>query len=194
PVGPYFASGFTPVSIWVERGYNRAGPGGTGAAKFGGNYAASLLPQKLALEQGCDQVCFLDAATGTRIEELGGMNVFFVTADGALHTPALSGSILHGITRGSIIEFARARGREVLEQEITLDEVRRGVASGEIVEAFACGTAAVVTPIGLLKGTDFELQINGGQAGPVTEKIYQSITDIQYGRADDEFGWMRRLA
>lgn len=194
PVGAYFGSGFTPVSIWVEREYHRAGPGGTGAAKFGGNYAASLLPQQRAMEQGCDQVCFLDAATGSRIEELGGMNVFFVTADGALHTPALSGSILAGITRGSIIEFARARGREVIEREITLDEVRSAVASGEFVEAFACGTAAVVTPIGLLKGTDFELQINSGQAGPVTEEIYQSITDIQYGRADDEFGWMRRLA
>lgn len=194
PVGPYFASGFTPVSIWVEREYNRAGPGGTGAAKFGGNYAASLLPQQLAAGQGCDQVCFLDAATGTRIEELGGMNVFFVTADGALHTPSLSGSILEGITRDSIIQFARSQGREVLERTITLDEVRTNVESGDYVEAFACGTAAVVTPIGRLKGTDFELQINAGDPGPVTQELYRSITDVQYGRAEDTFGWMRRLA
>lgn len=194
PVGPYFPSGFTPVSIWVENEYNRAGPGGTGAAKFGGNYAASLLPQQSAAAQGCDQVCFLDAATGTTIEELGGMNTFFVTADGALHTPALSGSILEGITRSSIIQFAQAQGREVHERTITIDEVRQGVASGDIVEAFACGTAAVVTPIGRLKGADFEIVINSGTPGPVTETIYQSITDIQYGRRPDEFGWMRQLA
>ena len=194
PVGPYFAAGFTPVSIWVERDFNRAGPGGTGAAKFGGNYAASLLPQQVAAQNGCDQVCFLDAATGTRIEELGGMNTFFVTADGALHTPALSGTILEGITRSSIIEFARARGREVHEREITLDEVRNGIESGEIVEVFACGTAAVITPIGTLKSTDFEVTINNGEPGPITQEIYERITDIQYGRADDEFGWMRRLA
>ncbi|HLS00933.1 MAG TPA: branched-chain amino acid aminotransferase, partial [Beutenbergiaceae bacterium] len=131
PVGPYFASGFTPVSIWVEREFSRAGPGGTGAAKFGGNYAASLLPQKLAAQKGCDQVCFLDAATGTKIEELGGMNTFFVTADGALHTPELSGSILQGITRSSIIEFATAQGRKVVERPITLQEVRRGVEEGD---------------------------------------------------------------
>lgn len=122
------------------------------------------------------------------------MNTFFVTSDGALHTPALSGSILEGITRSSIIEFARARGREVHEREITLAEVREKVASGEIVEAFACGTAAVVTPIGLLKGKDFEITISGGDPGAVTEDIYQSITDIQYGRAEDTFGWMHRLA
>jgi len=194
PVGPYFASGFTPVSIWVEREYNRAGPGGTGAAKFGGNYAASLLPQELAARRGCDQVCFLDAATGTRIEELGGMNVFFVAADGALHTPELSGNILEGITRGSIIEFARARGREVVEREITLEEVREAVSSGQFVEVFACGTAAVVTPIGRLRGTDFDLTINAGEPGAVTVELHDSITAIQYGRADDEFGWLRRLA
>lgn len=194
PVGPYFASGFTPVSIWVERDYNRAGPGGTGAAKFGGNYAASLLPQQRAAEKGCDQVCFLDAATGTKIEELGGMNVFFVGSDGSLHTPELSGSILEGITRSSIIEFARAEGREVHERVITLDEVREKVGSGEFVEAFACGTAAVVTPIGRLQGSDFNLEINGGQAGEVTQSLYDSITAIQYGRAEDTFGWMRQLA
>ena len=194
PVGPYFPSGFTPVSIWVERDYSRAGPGGTGAAKFGGNYAASLLPQKLAAEKGCDQVCFLDAATGSKIEELGGMNTFFVTADGALHTPELSGSILHGITRSSIIEFARAQGREVHEREITLQEVREGVSGGDIVEVFACGTAAVVTPIGLLKGDGFEIHINNGEPGPVTQDMFTRITDIQYGRVADEFGWMHRLA
>ncbi len=193
PVGPYFASGFTPVSIWVERQFNRAGPGGTGAAKFGGNYAASLLPQQVASELGCDQVCFLDAATGTKIEELGGMNTFFVTADGALHTPALSGSILEGITRDSIIEFARAQGREVVERQITIDEVVSGVQAGEITEAFACGTAAVVTPIGRLKGTDFEVHINNGEPGAITEEIFRAITDIQYGRAEDQFGWMRRI-
>ncbi len=194
PVGPYFSAGFTPVSIWVDRDFHRVGPGGTGSAKCGGNYAASLLPQRIAAENGCEQVCFLDAATGTRIEELGGMNTFFVTADGAIHTPRLSGTILEGITRSSILQVARSQGRTVHERDIALTEVLEGIESGEVSEVFACGTAAVVTPIGRLKSTDFDVTINGGVAGSVTAELHETITDIQYGRRPDTFGWMHRLA
>ncbi|MPV50364.1 branched-chain amino acid aminotransferase [Pseudactinotalea sp. HY160] len=194
PVGPYFSAGFTPVSIWVDRDFHRVGPGGTGAAKCGGNYAASLLPQRIAAENGCEQVCFLDAGTNSRIEELGGMNTFFVTADGAIHTPRLSGTILEGITRSSILQVAEQTGRQVRERDITLTEVLDGLGSGEVTEVFACGTAAVVTPIGRLKSTDFDVAINGGEAGPITSELYETITDIQYGRRPDAFGWMHRLA
>src|SRR5690606_10194202 len=142
-VGPYFTNGFQPVSIWVVEDYHRAGPGGTGAAKFGGNYAASLLPQQRAHEKGCEQVCFLDAATETNIEELGGMNVFVVGADGSVRTPELTGSILEGVTRSSILELLRGQGRDVRETTIPLAELVAGVQDGSVTEIFACGTAAV---------------------------------------------------
>lgn len=192
PVGPYFTNGFQPLSIWVDAEFNRAGPGGTGAAKCGGNYAASLLPQAQAYKEGCDQVCFLDAATGTYLEELGGMNVFLIMRDGSVTTPAL-GTILEGVTRDSILELCRDAGREVTERRIPLTELLEGIASGEVAEVFACGTAAVLTPIGRLKGVDFEVTIGDGLAGPVTTELYTTITDIQYGRREDTRGWMHRL-
>ncbi|WP_159623577.1 branched-chain amino acid aminotransferase [Ruania rhizosphaerae] len=194
PSGPYFTSGFQPVSIWVAEGYHRAGPGGTGAAKCGGNYAASLLPQQQAIENGCAQVCFLDAATNTYLEELGGMNVFIVTDDGEVHTPALTGTILEGVTRRSILQLLADDGRQVHERQISLAEITEQIASGRITEIFACGTAAVVTPIGELKSTGFDLTVAGGEAGPVTQWLYQHLTDLQYGRIEDPYGWMRRLA
>ncbi len=192
PVGPYFTNGFQPLTIWVDAEYNRAGPGGTGAAKCGGNYAASLLPQAQAYKEGCDQVCFLDAATGTYLEELGGMNVFLVMKDGSITTPAL-GTILEGVTRDSILELCREEGREVTERRIPLTELLEGIGSGEVAEVFACGTAAVITPIGRLKGVDFDVTIGSGDAGSVTTALYETITDIQYGRRPDTHGWMRRL-
>ena len=194
PVGPYFSGGVKPVSIWVSQDYNRAGPGGTGAAKCGGNYAASLLPQQEAYERGCEQVCFLDAATGTQLEELGGMNVVVVHADGRVVTPALTGSILEGVTRSSVLTLLREEGRDVVEGTIRLDDLRAGLASGDVVEVFACGTAAVVTPIGRLAGADFDLVVADGATGPVTAAVRQRLTDIQYGRAADPHGWMYRLA
>jgi len=194
PVGPYFASGVKPVSIWVSQDYNRSGPGGTGAAKCGGNYAASLLPQQEAYQRGCEQVCFLDAATGAQLEELGGMNVFVVYADGRVATPALTGSILEGVTRSSVITLLREAGREVLEGTIRLDDLRAGLTSGNVVEVFACGTAAVVTPIGRLAGEDFDLPVADGAPGAVTTGVRGQLTDIQYGRATDPHGWMYRLA
>ncbi len=193
PVGPYFASGVKPVSIWVPRGYHRASPGGTGAAKCGGNYAASLLPQQEAYAKGFEQVCFLDV-DGASLEELGGMNVMVVHADGRVVTPALSGTILEGITRMSVLTLLVEAGHEVAEEPVLLDELRADLASGEVTEVFACGTAAVMTPIGRLASDDFDLTVGDGGAGPVTTAIRQQLTDIQYGRAADTHGWMYRLA
>ena len=193
PVGPYFVRGFQPVSIWVEGSFHRAGPGGTGAAKFGGNYAASLLPQQKAQERGFEQVCFLDAATGANVEELGGMNVFVVGADGVVRTPELTGSILEGVTRSSIIALLRDQGTEVEESTIALSDLLAGIEDGSVTEVFACGTAAVVTPIGRLAGESFDVTVAGGQAGPVTAHLHQHLTDIQFGRAADPHSWMQRL-
>ncbi|MFO7689455.1 MAG: branched-chain amino acid aminotransferase [Cryobacterium sp.] len=193
PAGAYFADGVAPVKIWLSSDYSRAGRGGTGAAKCGGNYAASLLPQMQAYDNGCAQVLFLDGETGTRIDELGGMNVFFVHGTDTLVTPRLTGSILEGVTRDSIMQLARDRGMTVVEREVTLTEWREGVASGAITEVFACGTAAVVTPIGQLKGVDFEVGDPEAPAGTVTMALRQELTDIQYGRLPDRHGWLTRL-
>ncbi|MCL1869700.1 MAG: branched-chain amino acid aminotransferase [Promicromonosporaceae bacterium] len=194
PAGAYFSGGVKPVSIWVDAEFHRAGPGGTGAAKCGGNYAASLLPQEEAAAKGFDQVCFLDGGSNTYIDELGGMNVFFVMDDGSVHTPELTGSILEGVTRSSILRLAADRGREVVERRIPLAEVVEGLRTGRIVEMFACGTAAVVTPVGRLAGETFDSQIGGGAPGELTMAIREELTDIQYGRLPDRHGWLRRLA
>jgi branched-chain amino acid aminotransferase len=192
PAGAYFAHGVAPVSIWLSTKFSRAAKGGTGSAKTGGNYAASLLPQAEAYERGCDQVLFLDAAEGRYIEELGGMNVVLVYKDGTLVTPA-SESILDGITRDSVLQLARDRGHMVEERRISIDEWRDGVASGDIAEAFACGTAAVVTPIAVLKGEGFEAGSADAPAGELTMELRKELTDIQYGRAEDRHGWLTRL-
>ncbi|WP_394279891.1 branched-chain amino acid aminotransferase [Microbacterium sp.] len=187
PAGAYFKGGVTPVKIWLSEDYARAGKGGTGAAKTGGNYAASLLPQSQAHEQGCDQVVFLDQ--DGNVEELGGMNVVFVMKDGTLVTPQ-SESILEGITRDSILQLAEDRGHRVERRAVSLAEWRQGVASGDIVEVFACGTAAVVTPIGALKSAQFE---DAQPTGSLALELRQHLTDIQYGRAEDTHGWLMRL-
>ena len=193
PVGPYFPGGVRPVSIWVSQQYHRAGAGGTGAAKCGGNYAASLLPQQEAYAKGFEQVCFLDDRTGTQLEELGGMNVMVVHADGSVATPPVSGTILEGVTRSSILTLLSEAGHEVSERPVLLSELRAGLADGSVTEVFACGTAAVMTPIGRLASDDFDLVVGDGSAGPVTSRIRAQLTDIQYGRASDPHGWMRRL-
>ncbi|WP_157156646.1 branched-chain amino acid aminotransferase [Diaminobutyricimonas sp. LJ205] len=192
PAGSYFHGGVAPVSIWLSTEYARAGKGGTGAAKTGGNYAASLLPQAEAYEQGCAQVLFLDAAEGKHIEELGGMNVVLVYKDGTLVTPE-SESILEGITRDSILQLAEDRGHKVERRRVTIDEWREGVTSGDIVEIFACGTAAVVTPIAQLKSKDFTVGDENTPAGELAMSLRQELTDIQYGRAEDRHGWLTRL-
>ncbi|MFC5503244.1 branched-chain amino acid aminotransferase [Lysinimonas soli] len=192
PAGAYFSGGVEPVSIWLSTNYTRAGHGGTGAAKTGGNYASSLLPQAEAYENGCAQVLFLDAQQGKYIEELGGMNVVLVTKDGTLLTPD-SDSILEGITLDSILKLARDRGFKVEQRPITIDEWREGAESGEIVEAFACGTAAVVVPISDIKSSSFGIWMPEPEGERVSLSLRQELTDIQYGRAEDRHHWMMRL-
>ena len=190
PAGSYFKGGVRPVSLWLTEDYTRAGRGGMGAAKTGGNYASSLVAQQEALAHECDQVVFLDAQEGRYVEELGGMNLYFVFADGRIVTPE-TGTILEGITRSSIIELAGKAGRTVEERRFSIDEWRAGVASGEIVEIFACGTAAVVTPVGVLRSAA------GDSPAPasteLTMQLRKDLVDIQYGRAEDAFGWMHRV-
>ena len=191
PAGAYFKGGVKPVSIWLSTTYTRAGAGGTGAAKCGGNYAASLLPQQEGIAQGCDQVVFLDSIEQKWIEELGGMNLFFVQSDGTIVTPELTGSILEGITRDSILTLAGDLGHEVVERRVSLEEWRAGVADGTITEIFACGTAAVVTPVGRLKWDGGEVVSTDGEAGEVTTAIRSALIDLQYGRAEDRHDWVR---
>jgi branched-chain amino acid aminotransferase len=195
PAGAYFKGGIKPLTLWLTEEYTRAGRGGMGAAKTGGNYASSLVAQQEASAHDCDQVVFLDAAEGKYVEELGGMNMYFVYADGHIVTPE-TGTILEGITRAAIIDLAQKKGHKVEERKFSIDEWREGVASGEITEVFACGTAAVVTPVGTLKWDGGEVGTagaNGDQAGPLTMEIRQDLVDIQYGRAEDSFGWMHQV-
>ena len=189
PAAAYFSGGLAPVSIWLSTNYSRAGKGGTGAAKTGGNYAASLVAQQEAYDNGCDQVLFLDSENDRYLEELGGMNVILVKKDGTLVTPH-SESILAGITRDSILRLAEDRGHTVERRQVTIDEWREGAASGDIVEAFACGTAAVVAPIGLLKAHDFEIR---HESTEVALSLREELTGIQYGTVEDRHGWMVRL-
>lgn len=193
PAGAYFSGGVKPVDIWLSQDYSRAGRGGTGAAKCGGNYAASLTPMQEASANGCAQVAFLDSVEQRWIEELGGMNLYFVMADGSIVTPELSGSILEGITRESLNQLARDRGHEVIERKIGIDEWRAGCDDGSITEVFACGTAAVITPVGALKWPQGQAVAGDGSAGKVTMDLRSALVDIQYGRANDTHGWMTRL-
>jgi branched-chain amino acid aminotransferase len=192
PAGPYFKGGVKPVDIWVTDTYARAGVGGTGAAKCGGNYAASLIAQYEGYEHGCSQVLFIEAADKDRVEELGGMNVFLVTADGRLVTPALTGTILEGITRDTILAVAADLGLTPEERRITPEELFDGIADGTTLEAFSCGTAAVVTPIGAFKSTtgEWRLPENGS---PRTLALRDAVLDIQYGRVPDTHGWLQQV-
>lgn len=193
PAGPYFSGGVKPVSIWLSQDFARAGHGGTGAAKCGGNYAASLLPQNVAAENGCQQVLFTDADNPDVIDELGGMNLFLVRGDNTLVTPALNGNILPGITRKSLIQLAQDRGYAVEERAVTVTEWREGVADGSIVEAFACGTAAVITPIGQLKSPDFTIDFGDRAPGEFTLSLREELTGIQYGSREDRHGWLEEI-
>ncbi len=193
-VGAYFKGGAAPISLWVSFDYNRAGPGGTGAAKCGGNYASSLLPHGQALAQGCDQVCFLDAAEHRYMEELGGMNLFFVMDDGSLVTAPLTDTILEGITRDSIIQLARDAGHAVREERYAFDQWVADASSGRCVESFACGTAAVVTPVGTVKSDQGGFTVGDGKAaGPITAKLHAALEAIQRGQSNDPHGWVRKL-
>jgi branched-chain amino acid aminotransferase len=191
--GNYFKSGAPAVSIWVSRDYTRAAPGGTGAAKCGGNYAASLVPHANAVARGMDQVCFLDAAEHKWIEELGGMNLFFVFDDGSLLTPPLTGTILPGITRDSLLTLAREEGLTVREERYSIDQWRADAESGRLTETFACGTAAVVTAVGKVASHDGEFTIGSGGSGQTTRRLRDKLVSIQRGTAEDTHGWVTRL-
>ena len=193
PVGSYFAGGVKPVSIWLSTAYTRAARGGTGAAKCGGNYAASLAAQLEASAHGCQQVCFLDAVDRHWVEELGGMNLYFVRRDGRLVTPELTGTILEGVTRSSVLELAKELGFDVEERRVGIDEWRDGVGSGEIAEVFACGTAAVITPVGRVLSNQGEFVVNGNQPGEITMAMRERLTAIQRGEYEDTHGWVHTL-
>ena len=192
--GSYWKGGVRAISLWVSHDYSRAAPGGTGAAKCGGNYATSLVAQAEAIRRGCDQVVFLDAAERRWVEELGGMNIFFVFDDGSLATPPLTGTILPGVTRDSIIRLARDEGLEVREEPYGIDQWRADAASGRLTEAFACGTAAVITPIGRVAGPDYGFDIGSGATGQITARLLKRLSDIQRGHAPDPHGWIRHIA
>jgi branched-chain amino acid aminotransferase len=193
PAGAYFSGGVTPLEIWLSSRFTRAGHGGMGQAKTGGNYASSLVAQAEAYENGCQQVLFLDAEEGTYLEELGGMNVVLVTKDNHLITPD-SDSILEGITLDSILQLGVDRGYKVAQRKVSLEEWRSGVESGEIVEAFACGTAAVITPISVVRNDTVEIRMPAiDDADRVSLSLRDELTGIQYGRVGDSHGWMVRL-
>ena len=193
PAGAYFPKGVKPVTVWVSENYVRASPGGTGSTKCAGNYAASLIAQKEAMAEGCDQVVWLDAVERRYIEEMGGMNIFFVYQEGeetVLVTPELTGSLLPGITRATLLELATTLGFRAEERRISMAEWEAALKDGRMTEAFACGTAAVLTPIGLVKSNHGQWTINNGETGPVAIQLRKALLDIQHGLAPDTHGWM----
>ncbi|RNE49519.1 branched-chain amino acid aminotransferase [Corynebacterium alimapuense] len=196
PVGAYFSGGIKPVSVWLSEDYVRAAPGGTGAAKFAGNYAASLLAQAQADEKGCDQVVWLDAIEHNYIEEMGGMNLMFVYGSGEsakIVTPALSGSLLPGITRDSLLQVASDMGYETEEVKISKTQWRDDVASGAMTETMACGTAAVITPVGRVLSNAGEFEVNNNLPGEITMAMRERLTHIQRGELPDTHGWVHSL-
>jgi branched-chain amino acid aminotransferase len=196
PAGAYFPRGIKPVSVWLSDDYVRAAPGGTGEAKCAGNYAASLIAQAEAMQHGCDQVVWLDATERRYIEEMGGMNLYFVYGSGdsaRLMTPSLTGTLLPGVTRASLLVLAQDLGIRVDQGRISVEEWRDGCASGEITEVFACGTAAVVTPVGEVKSRTGSWSVGAGGAGEVTLRLRQALLDIQTGQVPDRHQWLHRL-
>jgi branched-chain amino acid aminotransferase len=193
PVGSYFKGTSSAVTLWISENYTRAAPGGTGDAKCGGNYAASLAAQAEAIREGCDQAIFLDAVERRWVEELGVMNVFFVFEDDSIQTPPLTGTILPGITRDSLIVLARDLGLTVREERYAIDQWQADAQSGKLREAFACGTAAVVTSIGKVKGRQRAFTIGNAQTGPVTQRLKTALLEVQQGRVEDRHSWLDRL-
>ncbi|MCX5614865.1 MULTISPECIES: branched-chain amino acid aminotransferase [Bombella] len=194
PVGGYF-SGNGSIPVWVSEHYTRAAIGGTGEAKCGGNYASSLLPQQEASDNGCSQVLFLDAKERRFIDEMGGMNVMFVRKDGSVVTPPLGGTILRGITRDSILKLGRHMGLTMVEEPLAIEDVFKAAATGDITEAFACGTAAVISPIGEFRRKAGSVAFGDGKtAGPVTMKLRNALCGLQRGEEADPFGWVHPVA
>ena len=200
PAASYFGGTGAPkpVTVWLSEEYTRAAPGGTGAVKCGGNYAASFAAQHQAVEQGCDQVVWLDAAEHRWVEEMGGMNLFFVRGTdrgGSPHivTPPLTGTLLPGITRDSLLRLAPELGIKAVEDRIAIDQWQSQCASGELTEVFACGTAAVITPVGRVRAKSAEWQVGDGTPGSVTMRLREELVGIQYGRLPDPFSWIHKV-
>ena len=197
PAGAYFPRGVQPVSVYLSEDYIRAAPGGTGDVKCAGNYAASLLAQEQAIEAGCDQVVWLDAFEKRYVEEMGGMNLFFVLGSGddaEMVTPELTGTLLPGITRDSLLTLAGDLGYRVTERRFSVDEWRQGAADGTVTETFACGTAAVITPVGEVKARTGDFVVGDGTPGPISMRLREALLDIQHGRVADTHGWLHRVA
>jgi branched-chain amino acid aminotransferase len=195
PSGPYFKGGVTPVTVWLSENYTRAAPGGTGAAKCGGNYAAALAGQLEALAAGCDQAVWLDAVEHSWVEEMGGMNLFFVYGSGPrahLVTPPLTGTLLPGITRDSLLTLAPDLGIPAEEGKLSAAQWRADSEAGKITEVFACGTAAVITPVGRVKAASADWAIGDGP-GPVTMRLRETLLAIQHGTAPDPYGWVHKI-
>jgi branched-chain amino acid aminotransferase len=192
PVGAYYKGGFSPVKIWISDDFVRSAPGGTGEAKTGGNYAASLRASMEAAHQGFDQVLWLDAVQRKYVEEVGSMNICFLF-DGKVVTSPLKGTILDGITRRSILTLVKEMGYPVEERALSVDEIMEGAESGRLSEAFGTGTAAVVSPVGQFTYRDRTATFGGGKAGELTLKLYDALTGIQYGRLPDQHGWVTVL-
>jgi branched-chain amino acid aminotransferase len=192
PVGVYFKEGFNPISLWVSDTFSRVGQGGTGEAKTGGNYASSLLATRRAAEKGYSQVLWLDAGEHRYIEEVGAMNIFFVL-DGKLITPALGGTILHGITRQSVLELAAELRIQTEERLITIDEIISGIGSGKLTEIFGAGTAAVISPVGKIGYQGKDYVVNDNRTGTWAQKFFDTLTGIQYGEIPDQHGWVYQV-
>ena len=196
PAGTYFSRGLKPVSVWLANSYTRAAPGGTGEAKTGGNYAGAYAGQLEALAHGCEQVVWLDAMEHQWVEEMGGMNLFFVHGSGSrarITTPGLTGTLLPGVTRDSLLTLAPDLGIPAEEGAISIDQWQAGCESGEITEVFACGTAAVITPVGAVRGATGGWTIGGGEPGPVTMHLREQLLGIQFGQLPDPYGWVHKV-
>jgi branched-chain amino acid aminotransferase len=196
PAGTYFSRGVQPVSVWLADSFTRAAPGGTGEAKTGGNYAGAFAGQLEALAHGCEQVVWLDAIEHQWVEEMGGMNLFFVYGSGSsarIMTPGLTGTLLPGVIRDSLLTLAPDLGIPAEEGAISVAQWQAGCESGEITEVFACGTAAVITPVGAVRGATGGWTIGGGEPGPVTMHLREQLLGIQFGQLPDPYGWMHKV-
>lgn len=192
PVGPFFKEGFNPIGLLADKFYSRAAPGGTGEAKTGGNYAASIAASQVAKNKGYSQVLWLDSKEHRYVEEVGAMNIFFVI-DNRLVTPPLTGTILPGITRKSVLEMADDLGIETEEKLISIDEIVEGIKHGKVTEIFGAGTAAVISPVGRINYNDKEYIVNNNKTGYWAKKFFDTLTGIQYGELEDKYGWAYKV-
>ncbi|MFC8360778.1 branched-chain amino acid aminotransferase [Streptomyces griseorubiginosus] len=193
PAASYFTAGAKPLTVWLSQDYTRAAPGGTGEAKCGGNYAGTLVAQAQAKEMGCDQVVWLDAAERRWVDEMGTSNLFFVYGD-RLVTPELSGTLLAGVTRDSVLTLAAELGHQAGEGRISVEQWRADAESGALTEVFSCGTSSMITPVGFVRTADGDWTVGGGTPGPVTERLRAELTGIQDGSRPDPFGWVHKIA